>query len=776
MRLKKYRKGKTFTAMMSARKIILVVAALFYAAVSANADDNVVRILAIGNSFSQDAVEQYLQDLASAAGHKTIIGNMYIGGCSLKTHWQNAENNSAAYSYRKRGLDGNKVTTANVAISTALQDEEWDYVSLQQDSGESGLYDTYQPYLQDLITYIKLYLKSDVKIVWHQTWAYAANCTHSGFKNYSNDQMTMYNAIMEASKKAVDDNGLAMVIPSGTAVQNARTTFIGDNMNRDGYHLNVLYGRYTAACTWYEAIFGESVVGNSYAPEGMSQDLITATQASAHAAVAVPYSVTDLSYIQETFSTRTVFVRPDDSDAALLGDGSSWAAALTYSQLMEQASSFDKGVTVCLAGGTYRPAKKFRISNAINLIGGYDPNLRDETTTVPSYPSATPTVISGDKDGDGQFSSGDLATLISVDMSKAAKNTYPVSIKGLDLTGAYSTVSRYDSLGAIYFYDSQTATVSNCRIYGNKSESYGGIAIRAAASNIHIADCDFYDNQADSRGGAIRLSSNNKAKGVTTIERSAFWNNSVDTNTGSVVCVQHGQAIYVINSSMTNNTSASGGAIYANGADITYARTLYVVNSTIASNSGNQIQMTQNNNGAQLYIANSIIASKVDNGDASTSAIAITGNASKELGTMTSGGFNIVGSLFVADANAPAPQWLTSDSYTSANVSSEIFDDSVGDRGLLTPKTTVAAGGYGDVLGTNVSTWNLPDADLSSDISGNQRVQGSSPGAVAVLTTGVERVETKAQSDDRIYNLQGMRLDRLHGKGIFIVNGKKVAR
>lgn len=38
-----------------------------------------------------------------------------------------------------------------------------------------------------------------------------------------------------------------MIIPTGTAIQNARTSFVGDHMNRDGYHLDLKIGRYTAA-------------------------------------------------------------------------------------------------------------------------------------------------------------------------------------------------------------------------------------------------------------------------------------------------------------------------------------------------------------------------------------------------------------------------------------------------------------------------------------------------------------------------------------------------
>ena len=49
----------------------------------------VIKVLAIGNSFSEDAVEQYLYELAAAQGDSLIIGNAYIGGCSLEMHLDN---------------------------------------------------------------------------------------------------------------------------------------------------------------------------------------------------------------------------------------------------------------------------------------------------------------------------------------------------------------------------------------------------------------------------------------------------------------------------------------------------------------------------------------------------------------------------------------------------------------------------------------------------------------------------------------------------------------
>ena len=48
-----------------------------------HANNDTIKVLAIGNSFSQDAVEQYLHELGEAEGITMIIGNMFIGGCSL---------------------------------------------------------------------------------------------------------------------------------------------------------------------------------------------------------------------------------------------------------------------------------------------------------------------------------------------------------------------------------------------------------------------------------------------------------------------------------------------------------------------------------------------------------------------------------------------------------------------------------------------------------------------------------------------------------------------
>lgn len=261
--------------------------------------DGIVKILAIGNSFSQDAVEQYLWDLFDAAGIDAVIGNLYIGGCRLETHYKNMKNDNPAYAYRKV-VDGKKSEKSNFTMAQGIADENWDYISLQQASGISGKYETYTPYLPELVEYVRTSATNPaMALAFHQTWAYASNSDHSEFSNYGKDQMTMYEAIMSAVKQAAADNDIEIVIPSGTAIQNGRNSFIGDAFNRDGYHLEVNYGRYTAACTWFEKISGISAVGNAYFPTTVDPAYAEVAQNAAHFAVLDPYEVNPMTDFQK---------------------------------------------------------------------------------------------------------------------------------------------------------------------------------------------------------------------------------------------------------------------------------------------------------------------------------------------------------------------------------------------------------------------------------------------------------------------------------------------
>ncbi|RZK58498.1 MAG: DUF4886 domain-containing protein [Pedobacter sp.] len=262
-------------------------------------DHKIIKILAIGNSFSEDAIEYYLYGLANSRSHKIVIGNMYIGGASISLHLKNATNNANTYSYRKINQQGVKSTTANVSIEKAVADEDWDYISFQQASSNSGVFSTFIP-LVALYDYVKTRVKNPrVKYVLHQTWAYQKNTTHSGFANYNKDQNKMYDAIVASYLQAKTLIPVDKIIPSGTAIQNGRTSIIGDSFCRDGYHLDFDIGRYTASCAWFEAIFNESVVGNNYKPSALSANEAEIAQNAAHSASLIPNKVTAMVNYQE---------------------------------------------------------------------------------------------------------------------------------------------------------------------------------------------------------------------------------------------------------------------------------------------------------------------------------------------------------------------------------------------------------------------------------------------------------------------------------------------
>ena len=248
-----------------------------------------LRILAIGNSFSADAVEQNLWELLDAAAIPAVIGNIYAPGSYLAHHWNRAVGGDAEYRYFKRTKEGSS-TLENQTLLQGLQDERWTIISLQQASDLSGLYDTYFPYLPDLMEWVGK--RSDAEIVFHQTWAYPANSTHEAFANYGNDQMKMYEAIVDAVSRATAVCGIKTVIPVGTAVQNARTSRLGDTLNRDGLHLELTYGRFLAACVWFEALTGLDVRENPYRPGSVAEDVAAICRKAAHQACLHPHGIT----------------------------------------------------------------------------------------------------------------------------------------------------------------------------------------------------------------------------------------------------------------------------------------------------------------------------------------------------------------------------------------------------------------------------------------------------------------------------------------------------
>ena len=252
------------------------------------------RLLMIGNSFSDDTIE-YVYDIAKDLDITFEIANLFIGGCTLDTHYQNLVGNRSAYEFVTYDKQAQKwVRTPNTSIMDALSYMDWNYVSLQQASGSSGIEDTYNKL--DLIMDYILNIKDDVKFIWNMTWAYQQNSTHADFSKYNKKQMTMYNQIINSVKnKVLTNDRIEMVIPNGTAVQNARTSFVGDNLTRDGYHLSLDLGRYIAGLTLIAKLTDNDLSDLEFMPNGLNEHKKELAIESVLNAVLKPYEVTKSS-------------------------------------------------------------------------------------------------------------------------------------------------------------------------------------------------------------------------------------------------------------------------------------------------------------------------------------------------------------------------------------------------------------------------------------------------------------------------------------------------
>lgn len=253
-----------------------------------------LKILAIGNSFSTDSM-QYLYQIAKSAGiEEIVLGNLYYAGCSLEQHLSFAIADTASYTYYKN-TSGNWGSTSKYKIKDALLDEDWDYISLQQTSKTSGLESSYGKTLTTLVDYVRKH-NTKATLIWNMTWAYQQDSTHASFPNYDKDQTKMYNMIVSCVKNCIEpEKRFSLVIPCGTSIQNARTSFIGDTLTRDGYHLDYNIGRFIAGLTWFAAITGVSVDKVSYNPSTteITEDMMKVAREAVANAVAKPYEVTE---------------------------------------------------------------------------------------------------------------------------------------------------------------------------------------------------------------------------------------------------------------------------------------------------------------------------------------------------------------------------------------------------------------------------------------------------------------------------------------------------
>lgn len=299
-------------------KPLVLLLSLFVCVSSVLGEAKTVRILTIGNSFSRNATN-HLDDLALAGGHTLVHTPLVIGGSSFQVHADKARKHEAN-PQDKAGLYG-----SGLGLKESLAADKWDYVTIQQASIKSHDLTTYQPNAGWLRDYITQHAPQ-AKLLVHQTWEYRKDDPRftkpSGKPGEPKTQEEMYQGLTAAYNKIAAELG-GKIIPVGDAFHAADTdarwgyqvdaTFDPKSakqpelpnqthslhvgwrwakskdgkktvLGMDGHHAN-LAGEYLGACVWYEILFGESPVGNTYIPKGLDADYARFLQETAHQAV-----------------------------------------------------------------------------------------------------------------------------------------------------------------------------------------------------------------------------------------------------------------------------------------------------------------------------------------------------------------------------------------------------------------------------------------------------------------------------------------------------------
>ena len=267
----------------------------------------VFRLLLLGNSLSLDAAdnsgggtESDLYNIIKAMlGENSYveIGTLYSGARTAAWHATMARDEAAAYQFSviSDDTDGKwSVISTSCTSKFGLTYADWDVVTVQPygnetltgvDDTTTGISNSYKDEaflplsvsLPFLLDYVAEYSENS-SIYYYLTWGSSTSASmNTGAAKYS----SMVDVAITAAAYKGENASFSGIIPVGTAVQNARTTYLGllncddandtqKNLQRDNVHLSLHVGRYIAALTFAEVLVPETMRAADYELPGVS--------------------------------------------------------------------------------------------------------------------------------------------------------------------------------------------------------------------------------------------------------------------------------------------------------------------------------------------------------------------------------------------------------------------------------------------------------------------------------------------------------------------------
>ena len=236
-----------------------------------------INIFSIGNSYSEDAM-RYLFELLTQLGvnsSKTKIINAYIDGGTVVDFAKYIDGDQDIYNRLRRQhfladgiIDWDFFTGGGVySLQELIEEAEWDFIILQQQSYFSHEWtDIESEALETVLEFIQNNMENKkYRLGWNMTWSFSQSLAFDEddwlYLYFPEGSYGMYLAMCNAVyEKIIPHDAFDFIIPTGTAIQNARSSALfGDNLNHDGGHLNNL-GNYTAAAMLAKTLTGYDIM------------------------------------------------------------------------------------------------------------------------------------------------------------------------------------------------------------------------------------------------------------------------------------------------------------------------------------------------------------------------------------------------------------------------------------------------------------------------------------------------------------------------------------
>lgn len=237
-------------------------------------DAKTLKVLTLGHSLALDAGHMLALVAATEGYTDMTVGTLYYAGCRLYKHVEFLTNDSREYNlYISSTATANEtpVIMKSVTMGEAIKYDYWDIIIMQGGVFEIAESTTYiDGNIQTIQNYVNdNKLNHNAVFAWNMTWAPPVdNDLRSTYPNvpniyidryvtYNDNRTELYNAITQCvGDDIVTDDSFQYLIPSGTAIENALSSYLEEkDLHRDYAHATDL-GRVIASYTWFCTLTG----------------------------------------------------------------------------------------------------------------------------------------------------------------------------------------------------------------------------------------------------------------------------------------------------------------------------------------------------------------------------------------------------------------------------------------------------------------------------------------------------------------------------------------